>query len=282
MISYNFDVLCSLFDSLSHLINANISTYDNNFQCAHIENKKDPTFCSAIKDKIQKSCSASDAAGLALCIKEKKPVWYHCHFGYIEMMLPYSIDLNVSIYISIGPFRDEKNSDEIEAKIKDLAEKNGLDIEESIKSFKNTPVFTKDRFEAIVKMVDLIIKYAKNEKLISVKDNFLENELNPYLREHISENILISQIANHFYYTNKQFENIVLQYSGLNPKKYILRYKMNYARQLLISSNESLQSISERIGFVDYNYFIKVFRLVFNDTPLSYRKKFSTKSFIEM
>jgi len=282
MISYNFDVLCSLFDSLSQLIRANISTYDNNFQCAHVESKKDPTFCSAIKDKIQKNCSASDAAGLALCIKEKKPVWYHCHFGYIEMMIPYNIELNVNIYISIGPFRDTSNSEEIEAKIIEMATKNGLDVEESLESFRLTPTFNEEKFDAIVKMVDLIIKYAKNEKLISVKDNFLENELNPYLIEHISENTLISEIASHFFYTNKQFENIVLQYSGLTPKKYILRFKMNYARQLLVSSNDSLQKISETVGFDDYNYFIKVFRLVFNDTPLSYRKKFATKSFIEM
>ena len=54
--------------------------------------------------------------------------------------------------------------------------------------------------------------------------------------------------------------------------QYLLDIRLNYAANLLSISNDSLESIIEKIGLSSMPFFIKKFKEKFNCTPHSYRK----------
>lgn len=268
-------MLCEQFSSLSEIIGTNISIYDNNFHNANVQNAKNNSLCSYLNSEIQKRCNNSDSKALKRAQESDSPFYYNCHFGYIEIMIPYQIDNETKIYVVIGPFKDLTKEDEVKNRIKEICELTHKDYIRSIESFSITPIFTEEKYNSVVNIINTIIEYAKKVNWISIMDGFVKNELDPYLAINISKNILTSDLTSRFYYTAKQLESIVKKQTGLTPKKYILYYKMNYAKNKLVSTNESLQNIAYSVGFDDYNYFIKVFKSFYKETPLQYRKLFS-------
>lgn len=122
-------------------------------------------------------------------------------------------------------------------------------------------------------MITIILNYAKTTKLIASKDNFLEKELDPYINKHLNESIRVENICKELFLSNKQLERVVKLYSGTTPKKYILKYKVDRAYNDIRYSENTLVEIAERYGFIDYNYFVRVFKKIKGVLPSDVRKE---------
>ncbi len=59
--------------------------------------------------------------------------------------------------------------------------------------------------------------------------------------------------------------------TGLTPNAYLRRVRMNRAAQLLRESRRSVQEVSAEVGILDANYFVKLFKQQFGQTPSVYR-----------
>ena len=62
-----------------------------------------------------------------------------------------------------------------------------------------------------------------------------------------------------------------------SPKQYILAKKLNYAMDLLATTNISITDISEMSGFSSLYYFSKIFKNYYNISPQNYRESHSDK-----
>jgi AraC family transcriptional regulator len=60
--------------------------------------------------------------------------------------------------------------------------------------------------------------------------------------------------------------------TGRSLKQYILYYRIQSAKDLLINSDASIDEVAWRSGFGTSAYFIKCFRESLGITPLNYRK----------
>ena len=66
------------------------------------------------------------------------------------------------------------------------------------------------------------------------------------------------------------FHRIFSKTMGITPQNFINSFRLCNARRLL-SSNESLASISQLSGFYDQAYFTKQFKKHFGITPSNYK-----------
>lgn len=279
MISYNHKAINDIFSSIAEIIRANISVYDDNFEGANLQNLVNRSICHFFTGVLQKKCSICDMKALSRAAKEGKPFYYQCHFGHYEMMIPHQLDNQTNIYVLIGPFRDVHSELETVDKIKELCRQTNQDEEQVLKVYFAMPLFSEELFHPMVRMVQVIIDYIQQSNLIAIKEDFIANQLNPYLEANLAKNILISDLAPHFYYTNKQLEYEINKQTGMSPKRYVMFYKINAAKRLLRNTELPLTSISSAVGYDNYNYFIKVFKSFTKETPLQYRKKHALKPF---
>lgn len=60
--------------------------------------------------------------------------------------------------------------------------------------------------------------------------------------------------------------------TGLTLTEYVTRRRMEYAASLLVSTRLQIQSIAQNCGYVDVQYFSRVFRKIHGQSPLEYRK----------
>ena len=59
----------------------------------------------------------------------------------------------------------------------------------------------------------------------------------------------------------------------MTPVKYLLKVRLNYAMELLASSNETIKEIAKECGFSSESYFVKVFQKKMSISPSDFRRK---------
>ena len=75
------------------------------------------------------------------------------------------------------------------------------------------------------------------------------------------------------------FSKLFLRETGENFSNWVSRRKTDWAREMLELDGIGIGEISEKLGFADTSYFIKVFRKYVGMTPMAYRtKKYSENS----
>ena len=116
-----------------------------------------------------------------------------------------------------------------------------------------------------------LIKQEKTDK------NLCQNVVE-YLHKHYADWDLNNQkIAEQFHYHPYHINRIIKQSIGKTLHNYLIDYRLNMAKNLLVSTSDSISQVAEKSGFSSYNYFIKIFRERIGRSPKAYRKE---KTFI--
>ncbi len=93
-----------------------------------------------------------------------------------------------------------------------------------------------------------------------------------YIDENKGQLITQAQMAELCHLSPSYFSRLFTQETGLNFSQYIGTKKVAWAKELLEKTDDSVESISEKLGFSSAAYFIKVFKKYEGITPSLYRK----------
>ncbi len=271
MIYYNYEKLRQLLNSLALLLETKVSMYDENFKPTGAHGNTQNVFCSFINKVNRRACTNSDMAALDRCVREEN-IYYYCHFGFIEMMIKVMIE-NTPVYLCVGPFRDPKHKRRDIARIKEFAELTKADYKPLIKGYMETPEFSVEKYNSVLSLTTILVEHAKETKIIAIKDDLFESEVAPFLKEHMNENYTILELCDIFAVPQKKFHAVVKKATGLTPKQYITKLKIDKAYEDIVLTRKELQEIASEIGFEDYNYFIKLFKSLKGHTPKYFRKE---------
>ncbi len=94
-----------------------------------------------------------------------------------------------------------------------------------------------------------------------------------YIHEHYRDPISREDIARHIGVSEGYLSRCFTQETGLSLIQYLTRYRIQQARQLLVSSDMTVTEIALEVGFSDSNYFSRVFRREVGVSPLTYRRR---------
>lgn len=83
----------------------------------------------------------------------------------------------------------------------------------------------------------------------------------------------ISEIAAMCAVSETYFRRLFKKYSGVSPKEYILRVKIDKAKLILKETNLQVSEIAEMFGISDTAYFCRMFKKRTGISPLIYRSK---------
>ena len=85
---------------------------------------------------------------------------------------------------------------------------------------------------------------------------------------HVKDN-RIQQIIT---YIQDHFIRIFKRETGDTPTAYIIKRKMEKAEMMLLTTNMPIKNISDALGYTDFSYFNKTFKMNVGTTPQQYRK----------
>lgn len=271
MIHYDQTVLTHLLTSLSIFIESNITVYEADGHEGGAKGVADVRFCHFINENYQKRCAYSDRCALER-LRKNDAFYYHCHFGLIEMLMKFPLCKDRYVAVMIGPFRDKTNAKKDAERIREYATLFRQNEKELLAEYRKIPVFSEEKFTAIKSLITAIMEFGRMTKLISSKENFIDEVLDPYIETHQKDKLSIARLSKTLGLTAKQLERIVRLYSGQSPKRYIVAKKMDAAADDIVNTSMPLTDIAAGYGFYDYNYFVKVFKSFKGETPSKMRK----------
>ncbi len=93
-----------------------------------------------------------------------------------------------------------------------------------------------------------------------------------YIEENREQLVTQAQMAELCHLSPSYFSRLFTQEQGVSFSQYIAAKKIAWARELLEETDDSVEAISEKLGFSSSAYFIKVFKKYEGITPFLYRK----------
>lgn len=119
-----------------------------------------------------------------------------------------------------------------------------------------------------------------NQKKYRTSEIYLEKAIE-FIKDNYSNNIKINDIANHIGINRSYLTNIFKKNINTSPQEFLVDYRIDKACTLLKTSDLSIKSIANSIGYSDPLTFSKIFKKIKGESPKNYREKFISALYIE-
>lgn len=95
-----------------------------------------------------------------------------------------------------------------------------------------------------------------------------------YIDESLDQNIRLSDLAQLAKMSQSHFSRLFKKSTGLSPHQYLLRQRVERAKQLLKNTNQSLMEIALLCGFDSHSHLTRHFKKITGITPKNFRHNF--------
>ncbi len=107
-----------------------------------------------------------------------------------------------------------------------------------------------------------------NGKLVLIAD-----EIKKYIEKHYKEELGIQDVAELFNYSEAYFCKIFRQCFDKSFTTYLMEYRINKAKELMMDLRYNIKDIGTEVGYRDSNYFSKIFKKAEGMTPTEFRQR---------
>ena len=105
------------------------------------------------------------------------------------------------------------------------------------------------------------------------ENNTLYRRLCNYLCDNYATIRSNSEVARAMNYHESYLNKVLKEHAGVTVHQFINQKRLKEAELLLISSSDTVEEISERVGFVNTKHFSTLFRAAYGISPSQYRKR---------
>ena len=137
-----------------------------------------------------------------------------------------------------------------------------------------------DEFEEVLKaVIDKLESNTTSSEAVKVaipselhtRERNVEQEVKKYVKEHLAEDITVTQIAEVLHFNPQYLMRTFKAKSGVSIMEYITQTRLSYAKQILRDTDLPIKSVALMVGYSDYAYFTRVFRKETGYSPSQYR-----------
>ena len=98
-------------------------------------------------------------------------------------------------------------------------------------------------------------------------------QLQDFIHGSLNTQISLTELAKLVNLSVSHFARAFRASIGVPPARYIRQQRLEQARQLLISGEQSIQELASRYGFASASHFAELFRIHFGMSPREYRRR---------
>jgi len=243
-------------------------------------------FCNAAKELSggRDACNHSDRTEAISFARNYRNIFLHqCRMGLYEMVIPImNRDTLLGIFF-LGQCRIRERHDE--TLIRERASAAGGDSEYFLTLSRELPEVS----EAILTAWSRILFYsfrglaerkqdgpAPLSMLLSNQNQQTAERIAAYIDENFAQPLTLSSIAQKLYLTPSYVSHTFREKRQMTVTDYIMQVRIRRARELLRTTNLPISNIAINTGFLDSNYFTRVFRRLVGSSPSEYRKRQQT------
>ncbi len=252
-----------------------IELYDENKNMLFRYPNRETDFCNILGNTpgIGKNCDRCNVVGFKKCTELRKPYVYRCHMNLTEVFAPI-IENDVIIgYITIGHIMRSSDEDKIRKTIIKKTSKLSVDHKALIAAMESLTVVDEKYLLSTIRLISMCACYLYVNKLIRKHVDTIQFQIDEYIRQNLANDLSVIKLCDVFDISRSKLYNISNKTYGIGISDYIRNLRIDTSKELLIDTQYSVKEISERVGFADVNYFIRLFKKKEGITPHIYRKQ---------
>jgi AraC family transcriptional regulator of arabinose operon len=123
--------------------------------------------------------------------------------------------------------------------------------------------------QQIIFIISRRIEQNEKRKQQSKGEMIISGILN-FIHKHYSAKMTVKELADRARLSVSRFCAVFKQYTGLSPQQYIIKYKLEQAKDFMIRTNLSIKQVAAIVGFEDQMYFSKLFKKYYFLPPSKY------------
>lgn len=233
----------------------------------------DCEFCKLMKSKklTKEKCKESDRKSFKQAKDTKELVIYNCHAGLIEASFPLLSNDNVIGYIMFGQITNISSKDDLKKHINNVLKLYKTNIKDKELTYK-IKYRSNSQIKAASKLLEACTFYCLYKDYVTVVGESFVDKINTYIDLHIDKEINIEDLCNYFNISRSSLYEEFKDFNFNGIAKYIRNRRIEKAKILLKESNYKINEISEKVGFIDYNYFCRVFKSIVGIPAKKYKK----------
>lgn len=153
------------------------------------------------------------------------------------------------------------------------AERSGLSVviideitQRSVQNFKTSSSIT-----SLTTLITELTQAVHDHLIHKVDYSPMISKVSEFLILHYAESYSLTQLANFFNISDSYLSKQFIKETGETINQFMTRLRCQKAAHLLTETDMKITQISEFVGYFDNNYFVKVFKKLYNQTPSEYR-----------
>ncbi len=216
-------------------------------------------------------CLASDQCGMAKAQELGALVVYRCPFGIWEALMPIKKNDHVVGYLFLG--MGIEDSEEAKTKLLSTALETdpALPKKEIQKGIDGLPCYSAEKLTAYASLLPMLAAYIESNHLLTENDMSIGQMVKGYVKNNLAGKITLSDISWHLHCSTVTLTEHFKKEFGMTIMEYVMKKKMQKAKQLLYHSDLSIREISEACGFVSSEHFSRSFKKHNGMSPYAWR-----------
>ncbi|MFC4601202.1 AraC family transcriptional regulator [Cohnella hongkongensis] len=105
----------------------------------------------------------------------------------------------------------------------------------------------------------------------AVRDNRISNSIE-FIHKNYRQAITVAELSEISCLSLSRYTAVFREIVGVSPQQYLVRYRLQKAKELLSTTDLSVGQIADLVGYPDQFHFSKIFKKHESATPLAYRK----------
>ena len=142
-------------------------------------------------------------------------------------------------------------------------------FEKIFANLQNEETIPYDELEILVMR---LFQHVRTPDTAALKEKELATRIKDYLYDHVQEKLSVAKLSQELNISESVAHHTFSEYYGRPLMKYYMSIKMDYAKQLLGQTDDTVLTIARRLSFEDEKYFLRCFKKEFGITPTQYRK----------
>lgn len=119
---------------------------------------------------------------------------------------------------------------------------------------------------------DILYCFDKSEYIRRSLKKKIEKSVEEIIQNYTDSELSIDSIINNSKISASQYRSLFRKIYNMSPKQYVLKLRIDYAKELLIQTSNNIADISLACGFTDEFYFSALFKKKCGCSPSEYRK----------
>lgn len=275
MLNVIFEETKKVLDDFQNITGMGTSLYDENMKAIYHTSQLNAKICSKMRNypELKNKCLECDSNNVKTSTNTRKPCVSICHAGLVEVYIPICENNVIIGYIVTGQILSTENIEYAKSIALKYGEKYAKSKNEFLNLLEETEIIERKYLDSAIDMLKMCASYLYLSNIIKKKTDVLSVQLKEYIKNHLAEDLSEKKLRHVMYMSKTKLYKLSLKAFGMGCSEYILKKRIEKAKELLVTTDKSIHAISEEVGFNNTTYFTRIFKQNEGIAPSQYRKK---------